>query len=60
MCVMFTDLEEIFGTSTNYDQLLRVWTGWRNVTGRRMKALYSQLVDISNAAVRELGIGINS
>ncbi|KAH3705131.1 angiotensin-converting enzyme-like [Dreissena polymorpha] len=49
------DLEDIIASSTDYDLLLDVWKGWRDVTGRRMKTLYSQFVEISNEAHRALG-----
>ena len=49
------DLEDILAESRDYDRLLAVWKGWRNVTGPKMKSLYQEFVALSNEGVRELG-----
>ena len=41
--------------SRNYTELERVWRLWRDVTGRRLKDLYSQFVQLGNEGVQELG-----
>ena len=34
-------------TSRDYKKLARVWSGWRNATGRRMKDDYAAFVNLS-------------
>ena len=49
------DIENIFKNSRNYDQLLSVWKGWHDVTGRKMREIYTQTVEIENKGARENG-----
>ncbi|XP_035233433.1 angiotensin-converting enzyme-like [Stegodyphus dumicola] len=46
------ELTEILATSTDYDELKHVWSGWRNATGRKMKDKYVKYVKLSNKASR--------
>ena len=45
---------EILSKSTDYDQLLAVWKGWRD-TCRVMKPKYVEYIHLSNKAINELG-----
>ncbi|XP_067685542.1 uncharacterized protein [Haliotis asinina] len=47
-------LEEVMASSRDYDLLLKVWKGWRDNTGKKMKDLYRQFAELSNEGVREL------
>ncbi|KAK7092762.1 uncharacterized protein [Littorina saxatilis] len=49
------DLEDILADSRDYNRLLAVWKGWRDVTGPKMKPLYQEFVALSNEGVREIG-----
>ncbi|XP_055868870.1 angiotensin-converting enzyme-like [Biomphalaria glabrata] len=46
------DIHDIMANSNDYDELLKAWVGWRDETGKKMKSLYSQFVDLYNEAVR--------
>ncbi|KPJ19244.1 Angiotensin-converting enzyme [Papilio machaon] len=45
-------LQEIMSHSRDWDELQHVWTEWRRNTGRRIRDLYEQLVDLTNQAAR--------
>ncbi|CAG5132175.1 unnamed protein product [Candidula unifasciata] len=49
------DITQIMATSRNYSELLALWSGWSNQTGRKMKHLYTRYVELNNEAVRFLG-----
>ncbi|BFZ00903.1 hypothetical protein BsWGS_03942 [Bradybaena similaris] len=49
------DITRFLATSRDYDTLETLWVGWRNETGRKMKDLYTQFVQLSNEAVQFLG-----
>lgn len=36
--------------SKNYEERLHVWEGWRRETGKRMRPLYEDYVDLKNEA----------
>ncbi|CAH2267102.1 jg8363 [Pararge aegeria aegeria] len=46
------DLQFIMSHSRDWDELQHVWTEWRRNTGRRIRDLYEQLVDLTNQAAR--------
>lgn len=46
------DLTRIFEESRDYDELARVWIGWRDVPKGKMKELYTEFVQLSNEGVR--------
>ncbi|CAH1773416.1 unnamed protein product [Owenia fusiformis] len=48
-------LTRILAESRDYDKLLWAWFGWRNVSGRKMRNLYKEFVNISNEAARANG-----
>lgn len=45
-------LDEIMASSTDYDQRLRAWEGWRVAAGKKMRPLYEDYVDLKNEASR--------
>ena len=49
------ELTEILATSRDYDQLLEAYIGWRNVTGPKMKQLYSEFIELYNTGARDTG-----
>lgn len=46
------ELQFIMSHSRDWDELQHVWTEWRRNTGRRIRDLYEQLVDLTNQAAR--------
>ncbi|KAF5284087.1 hypothetical protein FQA39_LY17136 [Lamprigera yunnana] len=48
-------IEAIFATSSNIEELEYLWSGWRNVTGREIKEHFSKYVKLSNEAAKENG-----
>jgi len=48
------ELEDIFRTSRNPDELLEAWQGWRTISPS-MKVPYARMVDIANKGAQELG-----
>jgi peptidyl-dipeptidase A len=49
------ELTELMTKSRDYDRLVWAWQGWRNVTGRRIKDQYVELVEKMNEAARDNG-----
>ena len=43
-------------TSRDYDELLRAWQGWRDVSGKLMKDDYVEFVTLSNEAINMSGM----
>ncbi|MCP3661004.1 MAG: hypothetical protein GY696_00675, partial [Gammaproteobacteria bacterium] len=48
-------LTKILATSTDYNLLQYVWGAWRNATGRKVKALYKQYVQLGNLGAKHAG-----
>lgn len=46
------ELQFIMSHSRDWDELQHVWAEWRRNTGRRIRDLYEQLVDLTNQAAR--------
>ncbi|XP_063823944.1 angiotensin-converting enzyme [Ostrinia nubilalis] len=46
------ELQFLMSHSRDWDELQHVWTEWRRNTGRRIRDLYEQLVDLTNQAAR--------
>ncbi|NXN80602.1 ACE enzyme, partial [Bombycilla garrulus] len=44
------DLTDIMATSRDYDELLFVWKGWRDASGKKMRNNYKRYVELSNKA----------
>ncbi|XP_059926721.1 angiotensin-converting enzyme 2 isoform X2 [Gadus macrocephalus] len=45
-------LEAVMADSRDYSERLHVWEGWRRETGRKMRPLYEDYVDLKNEAAR--------
>lgn len=46
------DLKNIMAKSRDWEELTYVWTEWRRKSGRNMRELFEQLVDLTNEAAR--------
>ncbi|KAI8423960.1 hypothetical protein MSG28_002629 [Choristoneura fumiferana] len=46
------ELQNIMSHSRDWEELQHVWTEWRRNTGKRIRDLYEQLVDLTNQAAR--------
>lgn len=46
------EIEDIMAKSTNYQELTYVWQAWRDASGKKMRGLYKDYVDLSNEAAR--------
>ncbi|KAL7869846.1 hypothetical protein AOLI_G00138340 [Acnodon oligacanthus] len=44
------ELKEILANSRSYKRLLYAWEGWHNVSGKPLKNLYPEFVELSNKA----------
>ncbi|XP_064643851.1 angiotensin-converting enzyme-like isoform X1 [Lineus longissimus] len=49
------DLTRILRTSRDPEELLRVWKGWRDATGPKIRPLYQRFVELSNEGARANG-----
>ncbi|KAL3837175.1 hypothetical protein ACJMK2_022550 [Sinanodonta woodiana] len=45
------DLTDIISNSRNYDKLKAAWKGWRDASGKKMKHLYPQYIQLLNEAI---------
>ncbi|XP_055997291.1 uncharacterized protein LOC130047084 isoform X2 [Ostrea edulis] len=50
---METGLTPIMANSRDYDTLVRAWKGWRDVTGKQMRTLYTEYVNLMNEGVKQ-------
>lgn len=46
------DLSYILSTSTDWDELVWAWQGWRDASGKQMPDMYSEFVGLLNEAAR--------
>ena len=53
-CLDLPTMERMFVDGRETDELLAIWSGWREVS-REMRPRYERFVEISNAGARELG-----
>lgn len=51
--VFFIGLTPIMANSRDYDTLVRAWKGWRDVTGKQMRTLYTEYVNLMNEGVKQ-------
>ncbi|CAB4004626.1 angiotensin-converting enzyme-like [Paramuricea clavata] len=49
------ELINIMATSRDYDKLLHAWLGWRNVSGREMRQMYKEFINLKNIGAKENG-----
>lgn len=47
-----TGLDEIMAKSTDYNERLWVWEGWRSVVGKQLRPLYEEYVVLKNEMAR--------
>ena len=55
-CLDLPTMERMFAEVRETDELLAIWSGWREVSPD-MRPLYERFVELSNAGARELGFG---
>jgi peptidyl-dipeptidase A len=53
-CLPIGDVEKIFATSRDPEELKELWAGWHAV-GAPMRAKYARLIELQNKGARELG-----
>ena len=53
-CRDLGDLEDVMGSSRDWDELVDAWSGWRTVA-RPMRPLFERMVALSNEGAREIG-----
>jgi peptidyl-dipeptidase A len=53
-CKNLDSLEEIIGTSRNYDEITEAWVGWHSIA-KPMRPKYQRFVELANEGARELG-----
>jgi peptidyl-dipeptidase A len=53
-CLSIGEIEKIFATSRDPDELKEVWVGWHAV-GAPMRAKYTRFMELQNQGARELG-----
>lgn len=53
-CLSLGQMSATMATSRDYDELLELWTGWREVS-KPMRPLYEQQVNLTNEGAKELG-----
>ncbi len=53
-CKNLDALEEIIGTSRNYDEITEAWVGWHSIA-KPMRPKYQRFVELANEGARELG-----
>ena len=53
-CLDLPTMERMFADVRETDELLAIWSGWREVSPQ-MRPLYERFVQLSNAGARELG-----
>ena len=49
------DITAVMTNSRDYDELLRVWKGWHDATGPKMRKLFAETVVINNKGARDNG-----
>ncbi|CAL8085581.1 unnamed protein product [Orchesella dallaii] len=47
------DIKNRFLESTDYDELSYLWTAWRNATGRKLRGIHSELVDVDRLLAKK-------
>ncbi|WP_054113135.1 M2 family metallopeptidase [Marinagarivorans algicola] len=55
-CLQLQELENILASSRNYDELLEVWQGWREVA-IPLRPKYERFVELTNEGANEFGYG---
>ena len=55
-CLGISELEGLMQQGRDYDELLDIWTGWRNIAPP-MREKYARYVELANEGANELGYG---
>ena len=55
-CIPGADLEQLMQTVRDYDELLELWEGWREIA-KPMRAKYERYVELANEGANTLGYG---
>ncbi len=55
-CLDLPTMERLFAEVRETDELLAIWSGWREVS-QEIRPLYERFVELSNAGAQELGFG---
>jgi len=55
-CLGISELEGLMTELRDYDELLELWTGWREVA-KPMRPMYERYVELANEGANELGYG---
>ncbi|TKB51980.1 M2 family metallopeptidase [Ferrimonas aestuarii] len=53
-CLSQPEISSLMSTSTNADELLEVWQGWREIS-KPMRPLFTRQVELANEGAKELG-----
>lgn len=53
-CLQLQELESILATSRNYDELLDIWQGWREVS-KPLRPMYERFVELTNEGAKDFG-----
>jgi peptidyl-dipeptidase A len=53
-CKNLDELDEIVGTSRNYDEITEAWVGWHSIS-KPMRPMYTRFVELANEGAKELG-----
>lgn len=56
---VIVDIFRIMFFLRNYIELLMIWKGWRDVSGKKMKDKYVEFVKLSNEGIQEFNMGMN-
>ncbi len=54
-CYSLDEAIKILADSKDYKLALKLWKGWRDAVGPKIKPLYSEYVSLSNQGAREIG-----
>ena len=54
-CCCYPDITRLMARSRNYTELEIAWRLWRDATGRHLKDMYAEFVQLGNQGVQELG-----
>ncbi|MAD74039.1 MAG: peptidyl-dipeptidase [Rheinheimera sp.] len=53
-CLSLGEMSSIMANSRDYDELLEMWQGWREIS-KPMRPLYQRLIELTNEGAKELG-----
>ena len=53
--ITYSGLTDVLAESRDYNELLGVWKGWRDQTGKLMRTKYTEFVNVMNEAIKFSG-----